>query len=515
MNSLNSIIKKLTFNYPSLRLLHKSENPIYYIQNGKNYYLLTFIYIGDIKNNIKTKIKKNLLYKNGKDIHDLGLLNFLKDFNSKRGSKNFFLSIEKGQKEYFDLINNGLELFMQGGSSVIFKNKNNKLIKILKNTSAGRKERFCNEINFINNCSRINGVMKIIEPDIDDKKYISNFDYYYYLNKGEPSNETLENWDIFEIIKNFIPLVKTLKMIHKKKIYHLDIKPDNIVWHEGRFKFIDFGIAHKDGVSDENTLRYDINGLGAKFTMAPEMKRNPLCKDYEKADIYSLIKTLWLFLTKDLKGFEGQYDKNNRFFGLKYYHSEKNKTVLNQIEYNIYYDNLELVLTKCTDENPQRRLSLEQIIENLEIFLKSKDKKLNSQDYFRKKAINEIIKAAIIKYPANNLKYKINENEYIEDVIFEEDLYRDLEIYECCWEQANNFKSNGSDLIYLIVPPIYRYNLNFKYYELDMESQTYISKGDLTSSVFELLKNKKYMKIYFENNSLFLETEFEKIKFGY
>ena len=37
------------------------------------------------------------------------------------------------------------------------------------------------------------------------------------------------------------------------------------------------------------------------------MKRDPLNADGKKGDVYSLAKTLWMFLTNDSKGFDGEY----------------------------------------------------------------------------------------------------------------------------------------------------------------------------------------------------------------
>lgn len=47
-------------------------------------------------------------------------------------------------------------------------------------------------------------------------------------------------------------LITDLHQLHKKGIYHLDIKPDNIVYCNGRYKFIDYGLA----TSIPTTLAY-------------------------------------------------------------------------------------------------------------------------------------------------------------------------------------------------------------------------------------------------------------------
>lgn len=41
--------------------------------------------------------------------------------------------------------------------------------------------------------------------------------------------------------------------------------------------------------------------------MAPEMRRNPKTADGKKADVYSLAKTLWIVITGNILGFDGEY----------------------------------------------------------------------------------------------------------------------------------------------------------------------------------------------------------------
>ena len=48
---------------------------------------------------------------------------------------------------------------------------------------------------------------------------------------------------------------------------------------------------------DNDDFTKSDRGLGAIFTIAPEMKRNPKPADASKADVFSLAKTLWM-LTK-------------------------------------------------------------------------------------------------------------------------------------------------------------------------------------------------------------------------
>ena len=71
--------------------------------------------------------------------------------------------------------------------------------------------------------------------------------------------------------------------------------------------------------------------LGAIFTIAPEMKRNPKAADASKADVFSLAKSLWMLLSGDEKGFDGVYDYLDTSHSLRYV-SRFNKKHLVEIE---------------------------------------------------------------------------------------------------------------------------------------------------------------------------------------
>ena len=52
------------------------------------------------------------------------------------------------------------------------------------------------------------------------------------------------------------PLFLGLKKMDEKNIIHNDIKPNNIVVHDGVFKYIDFGLPGQ--LSDKNHFREDL-----------------------------------------------------------------------------------------------------------------------------------------------------------------------------------------------------------------------------------------------------------------
>ena len=101
---------------------------------------------------------------------------------------------------------------------------------------------------------------------------------------------------------------------------------------------------------DNNNFTRNDKGLGAIFTIAPEMKRNPKGADGSKADVYSLAKTLWMILSDDEKGFDGQYSSIDHTHGLRFYDHLKNE----------YLVEIEELLYQGTTNDPKARPNIKQ-----------------------------------------------------------------------------------------------------------------------------------------------------------
>lgn len=100
--------------------------------------------------------------------------------------------------------------------------------------------------------------------------------------------------------------------------------------------------------------------VGAKFTMAPEMRREAAGADGLPADVFSFAKTLWIFLTGEPLGFDGPYVALSRV-GLKNFMSEE------------YTTTLDVLLTDCTQHDPVERPSIDQVVKRLQEWLKIVD----------------------------------------------------------------------------------------------------------------------------------------------
>ena len=171
-------------------------------------------------------------------------------------------------------------------------------LKELRNRSEEKKARFLREIQTVKeNAVRIPGIVPVIADDCEN--------FWYTMPIAQPVMERIPGMNLKEIIQGVLQLCETLEQLHDRKIYHRDIKPSNIYDYNNRFSLGDFGLA--DFPEQGNFTKSD-QGLGAVFTIAPEMKRNPKMADGSKADVFSLAKTLWMFLSGDEKGFDGVYD---------------------------------------------------------------------------------------------------------------------------------------------------------------------------------------------------------------
>ena len=238
-----------------------------------------------------------------------------------------------------------LDILGEGGNAVVYlvreKNTSDEYaLKELQNRTEEKKKRFLNEIQIeIENAELIIGMVPVIDFNKEQ--------YWYTMPIAIPVMSIIKEKNIFEIVNGVIQLSETLEQLHNKKIYHRDIKPSNIYFYKNRLCFGDFGLV--DFPESEELTQSD-KGLGAVFTIAPEMKRNPKHADAGKADVFSLAKTLWMFLCGDEKGFDGVYNYLDPSHSLRYMSQYAN-------EHLVEIDEL---LKEATDNIPEFRPDIHQ-----------------------------------------------------------------------------------------------------------------------------------------------------------
>ena len=246
-----------------------------------------------------------------------------------------------------------LEELGEGGNAKVYRVKCNEdneeyALKDLVVGGSEKHNRFVNEINIIkDNYREIEGIIPIYKFSVDE--------YWYTMPIAISAiNYIIENkLDIEKIIQGIVSLSETLEKLHKKGICHRDIKPSNIYYYNQRFTFGDFGLVDFPENIDDFTA--SDKGLGAIFTIAPEMKRNPKIADSKKADVFSLAKTMWMFLTNNEKGFDGVYN---------YLDSSHSLRCFKQYQ-NVHLVEIDELLKDSTDNNPDNRPTIKEFKERL------------------------------------------------------------------------------------------------------------------------------------------------------
>ena len=257
-----------------------------------------------------------------------------------------------------------------GGNGEVWTCKNSKgedrAIKLLKRIKPKSYRRFIDEATAIEQNNDIKGIIPIIEKHLPEK--LDGQTPFFIMPLAVSSENTLRHKSIEEKVKAIIQIVETLSELHEREIYHRDIKPANILFFEGRYSLADFGLVEYPNKKD---ISHKNEEIGAKWTMAPEMRRESSSANLAKADIYSLAKTFWIFLTDRSKGFDGQYSTESIIDLKKFYPKS----------YTSPIDNL---LIHCTDNDPQKRLTLNQFIHELKNWqvLTEDFHKQNQQQWF-------------------------------------------------------------------------------------------------------------------------------------
>lgn len=247
----------------------------------------------------------------------------------------------------------------EGGNAVAFMVKSVETseiyaLKYLKVLKPEKKARFLEEIDIVSSThQKIAGVLPLCDCNREA--------FWYTMPYAEPvlNHIVAKNDNIQAIVLDYLKLIQTFIDLHNIGIAHRDIKPDNIYFYNDRYYIGDFGLV--DYPDKDHQFTKSDQGIGAIFTIAPEMKRDPLhVKDARKADVYSLAKTLWMLITRDEKGFDGQYDYCNGQYALR---------LQDRFRYT-HLAELELLLMDCTKDNPDERPTIEEVYGRLILWLK-------------------------------------------------------------------------------------------------------------------------------------------------
>ncbi|WP_315166722.1 protein kinase domain-containing protein [Metaclostridioides mangenotii] len=217
-----------------------------------------------------------------------------------------------------------------------------------------KRKRFIIETNKVKQLQNdFKGIIPILEFGLPD---LVNTDVYWYtMPMAQTINKHFNNsYNISEIVNCVISLAKTLSKLHDKNIVHRDIKPSNIYFYNNRYCLADFGLVD---YPEKDSLTKTSEQIGAKATIAPEMKRNSKEADGKKADVYSLAKTLWMLLTESKFGFEGIYNLESPQMRLNRYYPKEHLVEITKL------------LIDSTQDEPTLRPTMKEFCDRLEEYM--------------------------------------------------------------------------------------------------------------------------------------------------
>jgi serine/threonine-protein kinase len=238
-----------------------------------------------------------------------------------------------------------------GGSSQVWLaddvTRQGMAIKVLTKTHSTAIARFNDEIRVLRANQDVPGVMRLLDSaNLNDSK-VSQF--WYVMPRGRTLDEALATASPLAIAEAAASIASTLAALHARGTSHRDVKPRNLFKVDDAYFVGDFGLVRYPGKADVTRAR---ETLGPRWTLAPEMRRDGPSADALKADVYSLAKSLWILLTKEQQGFDGQYSGEGSL-AIARYHPSLHLTSLNRL------------LSEATDNTPAARPDMSVFAERL------------------------------------------------------------------------------------------------------------------------------------------------------
>lgn len=293
-------------------------------------------------------------------------------------------------------------------------------IKLLKRINNEGYTRFKDEVKVLTEKKDITGLLQIIDYHLPEN--LKGQTPWYSMPIATPLMKDIEGKLPEQIVDVIISVSKTLTELHGRGISHRDIKPDNMLVINNQIFLSDFGLVHYPA-KKHITLRW--KDLGPRWTIAPEMKRDPRSANGKFADVYSLAKTLWILLTKEEKGFEGQYNT-------------RTSIEIKHFVPSIYHGTIDSLLHKSTDNNPKNRPSIKEFRDVL-----IKWKELNNN--FERRSKSEWLDIQKRLFPSAMPKRVIWEN--IEDIITVLNIFSEYnQVNHTLFPKGGGFDLKGSKL---------------------------------------------------------------------
>ncbi|MFC8719547.1 protein kinase [Kitasatospora sp. NPDC057198] len=168
------------------------------------------------------------------------------------------------------------------------------VLKFLADQREARQQRFFAEARRMNGMTSTPGVLPVLDIDrVDEER-----PQWYVMPLAEGLRDVLERVETLQdVVAPFVVLADTLAELESQRIYHRDIKPDNLFWHGGGPVLADFGIAYWGDAGPTHPEEK----VGPAGFMAPEMYTAGAGTGEvgAGADVYSLAQTLYVVARRE------------------------------------------------------------------------------------------------------------------------------------------------------------------------------------------------------------------------
>ncbi len=242
----------------------------------------------------------------------------------------------------------------EGGNGVVWSASKENLksekiaIKFVKCASVTKKRRFEREVTTQSSFNH-----ESIVPIYEHGR--SGTTCWFSMPICSSASSLLSDRSAIEICDEYLNIVSAVKYIHSEDMAHRDIKPDNILNLDENLVLADFGLITIPLGSEDKRITKVGTKLGNFATIAPELRYvEDINADFRPADVYSLGVTLWMLLTRDEKGFDGQYAIAAKSMLEIALEGEK-----------LELRNLHDLLEKATEYDPKLRPSIEEFEEKI------------------------------------------------------------------------------------------------------------------------------------------------------
>lgn len=229
-------------------------------------------------------------------------------------------------------------------------------VKFLRRLSEKRYARFQSEVAVVRSLGGLPGIVPILDSHLPDNP--TRADPALYAMPVGKRIPVEGGADPEQVVQEFLEIADALVELHSRGIYHRDIKPQNFLLLGDRWCIGDFGLAEW---SDAPDVTGSDEEIGPLWTKAPEMRRFAWNAAGGPADVYSFAKSLWIILSGEPKGFDGQYDRTSSAHKLR-----------NHLEISEWLRPVEALLEDCTNYDPDVRPSMWDVASRLREWVDSR-----------------------------------------------------------------------------------------------------------------------------------------------